>query len=156
MYILVLTLMALYFLPSSSFTSCSGLPLSQFIEIVRMDILDYDIYGRASVFRWIVRRIANSRLFDKYMNSGETDIQCYDEEEVISENRVFDMYDSFSCKPRFYDGHLYEDFDYSVSDPMQDNIAGYIRWLREHDEELPANFYISESYKSKKGDKKYA
>ena len=114
--------------------------LSQFIEIVKLDIL-YDDFGKPCRLKWLVRRIDNSGLFDKYMASGKSDKSCYTEDEVIADYNVFSCYDSQSCKPKFYDGHLLDDFDYREAEPTDETLEGYIRYLREFDDELPENYY---------------
>lgn len=114
--------------------------LSHFIEIIKLDILDYDRYGKPCVFRWKVRHIENSSLFDRYMSSGKQDKSCYDEETVISENPVFDMYDSRSCKPKFYDGHMTDDFDYDPATIVEESFDGYLKYMQEYDDELPDGY----------------
>ena len=114
--------------------------LAQFIEIVNLR-LSYDNYGRVNALKWKIRKIENSQLFDKYMASGKKDTTCYTEESVIADYNVFSLYDSQSCKPKFYAGHFEEDFDYNPSKPTEESLEGYIRFLEEVDDELPNNFY---------------
>lgn len=114
--------------------------LAAFIEIVKLDI-DYDIFGRPAALTWLIRRIPNSSLFDRYMQSGKSDRSCYTEELVTAEYNVFACYDSQSCKPKFYDGHFDDDIDYDQALPPDQTIDGYIRYLYENDDELPENFY---------------
>ena len=114
--------------------------LAQFIEIVNLR-LSYDDYGRVNALKWKIRKIENSQLFDKYMASGKKDTTCYTEEVVIANYNVFSLYDSQSCKPKFYAGHFEEDFDYNPSKPTEESLEGYIRFLEEVDDELPNNFY---------------
>ena len=45
------------------------------------------------------------------MAYGKKDKSCYSEEIVIADYNVFALYDSQSCKPKFYAGHFDEDFD---------------------------------------------
>jgi len=115
--------------------------LSQFVEIVKLDVR-HDGYGKVNRLRWFIRRIDNSGLFDKYMASGKTDKSCYTEDTVTADYNVFDCYDSQSCKPKFYEGHLQDDFDYEQSAPTDETFESYVRYLQEHDDELPENFYI--------------
>ena len=115
--------------------------LSQFIEIVALD-KRYDDFGRVCRLKWHIRRIDNSGLFDKYMASGKQDASCYTADIVIADYNVFDCYDSQSCKPKFYDGHLQDDFDYEQARPTDETLDGYVRYLQEFDDELPDNFYI--------------
>jgi len=114
--------------------------LAQFIEIMNLKIY-YDDYGRVCKLKWKIRKIENSSLFDKYMASGKKDKTCYTEETVIADYNVFKMYDSQCCKPKFYDGHLDEDFDIQESKPVEESLEGYIKYLEENDDELPKNFY---------------
>ena len=115
--------------------------LSQFIEIVALDV-SYDKFGKPCRLQWQIRRIDNSGLFDKYMSSGKKDASCFTEETVTANYNVFDCYDSQSCKPKFYDGHFDTDFDYSQAEPTDETLNGYIRFLREFDDELPDNYYL--------------
>ncbi len=115
--------------------------LSQFIEIVKLDKA-YDDFGKVKRLKWHIRRIDNSGLFDKYMASGKQDTSCYTVDTVTVDYNVFDCYDSQSCKPKFYEGHLQDDFDYEQAQPHDETIDGYIEYLRECDDELPDNFYI--------------
>ena len=114
--------------------------LAQFIEIIKLDIY-YDDYGRVCKLKWRIRKIENSQLFDKYMSSGKKDKTCYTEEIVVADYNVFALYDSQCCKPKFYDGHLEDDFDIQESEPVEESIEGYIKYLEEVDDELPKDFY---------------
>ena len=113
--------------------------LSQFIEVVKLDV-QYDDYGLTCMLRWLVRYIDNSSLFDKYLNSGKQDYTCYTEDVIIADYNVFACYDSQSCKPKFYEGHFDEDFDYDVASPIPPTLDGYIEFLRQYDDELPDYF----------------
>ena len=75
------------------------------------------------------------------MASGKKDKSCYTEDIVTAEYNVFACYNSQSCKPKFYDGHFEHDFDYSPAEPTEETLDGYIRYLQENDDELPARFY---------------
>lgn len=115
--------------------------LSKFTEIVDLD-MQYDRFGEPCRLQWLVRHIDNSGLFDKYMLSGKQDKSCYIEEVVTADYNVFACYDSRACKPKFYAGHFDKDFDYSVAEPTEETLEGYIRYLQENDDELPENFYV--------------
>lgn len=114
--------------------------LAQFIEIVKLDIF-YDNLGRVCKLKWLIRKIENSQLFDKYMSSGKRDKSCYIEETIFADYNVFALYDSQCCKPKFYDGHLKDDFDIQESKIVEESLDGYIKYLEENDDELPKNFY---------------
>lgn len=114
--------------------------LAQFIEIVKLQVY-HDEYGKVKKLKWLIRKIENSSLFDRYMASGKKDKECYTEEEVTAEYNVFECYDSQSCKPKFYASHFDEDFDYQESTPTEDSLNGYIKYLEENDDELPDNYY---------------
>lgn len=114
--------------------------LSCFIEVVSLTKY-YDEYGKVCKLKWNIRRIENSFLFDRYMASGKKDTSCYTEDEIVANYNVFTCYNSQSCKPKFYDGHMEEDFDLNYSKPTEETFDGYIKYLQENDDELPDKFY---------------
>lgn len=114
--------------------------LSQFIEIVKLTI-QKDDKGKVVGLTWKIRKIENSSLFDRYMQSGKKDKECYIEEEVTADYNVFECYSSQSCKPKFYDGHMHEDIDYQHAVPTEETMEGYIKYLIENDDELPEDYY---------------
>ena len=122
--------------------------LSSFIEIVKLTI-HYDKYKRIKGMTWLIRRIENSSLFDRYMSSGKKDKECYVEEEITANYNVFDCYNSQSCKPKFYAGHLEDDFDYKQCEPIEETLDGYVKYLEENDDEFPKNFYQKRSNSNK-------
>ena len=115
--------------------------LSSFIEIVKLTIHRDKHTRKIKGLSWIIRKIENSSLFEKYMASGKRDKDCYTQEVVKANYNVFECYDSQSCKPKFYEGHLDKDFDYKESESTEDSLEGYIRYLQEVDDELPKNYY---------------
>ena len=116
--------------------------LSNFVEIVKLTIVK-DNFGKILGMKWLVRKIENSSLFDRYMASGKKDKECYTEEEIEANFNVFECYDSQSCKPKFYEGHLDEDFDYNQSEKPDGTYEDYVKYLLENDDELPDMFYQS-------------
>ena len=114
--------------------------LAQFIEIMKLDV-GYDKKGNIKQLKWTIRRIENSFLFDKYLLSGKKDKTCFKQEIVVADYNVFKMYDSQSCKPKFYQGHFDEDFDVKESEVVEDSLEGYIKFLEESDDELPKGYY---------------
>ncbi len=114
--------------------------LAQFTEIFKCE-LRYDRFGKACGFKMLLRHIENSGLFDKYMSSGKTDKSCYTESVYEDYFDVSACYDHQSCKPKFYDCHMDEDFDYSPAIPYGGTLDGYIKYLEETDDELPQGFY---------------
>ena len=114
--------------------------LAQFIEIVRLTI-KHDKYGKVRKMTWLIRKIDNSSLFERYMSSGKQDKSCYTEERVTADYNVFESYDSQSCKPKFYDGHFADDIDYNEAEDTEQTLEGYMKYLRENDDELPENYY---------------
>lgn len=114
--------------------------LAQFIEIVKLKVCQ-NKFGKVEKLKWTIRKIENSSLFDRYMASGKKDKDCYTEEEVTANYNVFECYNSQSCKPKFYAGHLDEDFDIQESKPTEESLDGYIKYLQENDDELPENYY---------------
>ena len=118
--------------------------LASFIEIIKLSVCR-NKYGKIVGLKWLIRKIENSSQFDRYMASGKKDKDCYTEETVAADFNVFECYDSQSCKPKFYDGHFEEDFDYKESELPDETIDGYIKYLQENDDELPKNFYLTPS-----------
>lgn len=114
--------------------------LAKFVEIVNLKI-KHDKNGQVKSLKWTIRNIENSSLFDRYMQSGKKDKSCYTQETVVANYNVFELYDSQSCKPKFYDGHFDCDFDYSIAKPTKATKQGYIEYLLETDDELPTKFY---------------
>ena len=114
--------------------------LSRFLEVISLNILK-DKNGKIRALIWTVREIENSSLFDKYMSSGKKDSSCYREYKIIADYNVFNMYDSQSCKPKFYDGHFNDDFDYLQCENTDNTLNGYIAYLEKYDDELPDGFY---------------
>ena len=103
------------------------------------------VVGKIIGFKWFIRKIENSALFDRYMASGKKDKDCYTEETVVANYNVFECYDSQNCKPKFYDGHFEDDFDYIEAEAPEESIDGYIKYLQENDDELPKNFYLTQT-----------
>ena len=122
--------------------------LARFIEIVKLEVLYED--RKVKKLKWTIRKIDNSSLFDKYMSSGKKDESCYEEEVVVADYNVFSLYNSQSCKPKFYEGHLDEDFDLEYSTETDESLEGYVKFLQEYDDELPDNFYQSRTLKKEK------
>lgn len=114
--------------------------LAQFIEVVNLDIKN-DEFGKPCCLRWTLRLFDNMSLFDRYMSSGKKDTTCYVEFEEVANYNVFDCYNSQNCKPKFYEGHFNQDFDYTVAEPPKETLEGYIQYLEKNDDELPKGFY---------------
>ena len=108
--------------------------------VVKLTLIKDD-NGKITGMTWLLRKIDNSSLFDKYMSSGKKDESCYVEETITANYNVFNLYDSKSCKPKFYDGHFDEDFDIDLGKPIEESREGYIKFLEEFDDELPSEFY---------------
>ena len=115
--------------------------LASFIEIVGMDV-ENDQFGEPVKVTWKIRKIPHSRLFDIYMASGQKDTSCYTEEYVTADYNVFACYNEKTCKPKFYEGHMDEDFDLDYFEPSQETAEAYVKWLKERDDEMPENYRI--------------
>ena len=115
--------------------------LASFIEVKEMKIKKHDMYGNPSNIVWKIRHFANSRLFDRYMSSGEKDTDTYEEETITAEYNVFACYNSQSCKPKFYDGYFDSDFDYMPSIEYEETAESYKAYLKNNDDELPQGYY---------------
>jgi len=115
--------------------------LSTFIEIIsKSNKIDKET-NKITQISWRVRRFNSSAELDEYFNSGKKDKETYTEETIIADYNVHDCYNSQMCKPKFYDGHIHDDFDTKEHEPIIENIEGYIKYLKEADDELPDNFY---------------
>ncbi len=123
--------------------------LAQFIEIVKLKVFN-DNFNRPCKLKWTIRKIENSSLFDRYMLSGKKDKSCYSQETVVADYNVFSLYDSQSQKPKFYAGHFEEDFDINESEPTENSLQGYIKFLEDNDDELPSGYYQSKTVKRRK------
>lgn len=122
--------------------------LAEFIEIISLKI-SYKA-GKISRLKWVIRKIPNSSLFDRYMASGKKDKSCYKQEVVVANYNVFQLYSSQSCKPKFYDGHFEQDFDLQEGQPLVETLQGYIEYLLNNDDELPSGFYQAKTLKKEK------
>ncbi len=115
--------------------------LSQYIEIMKLTT-EKDPFGMPCRLIWNIRRFDNCWLYDEYLKSGKRDKSCYTSDVEIADCNVFACYDYQSCKPKFYDGHFNQDFDYLQSEITDDTLEDYVRILKKFDDELPDKFYI--------------
>ncbi|MCL2229163.1 MAG: zonular occludens toxin domain-containing protein [Firmicutes bacterium] len=115
--------------------------LAQFIEIVKKENR-HDPNGRVIGIKWIVRRITGSAELEQYFASGKRDTSTYTQEIITCDYNVHACYNSQMCKPKFYEGHMDEDFDTKTAELLQENFDGYIEYLRKLDDELPKDFYM--------------
>ena len=126
--------------------------LANFIEIINLKIIR-DKNNKIVRLKWRIREIANSFLFDKYLASGKRDSSCYVEKVITCNSNTLDCYNSQSCKPKFYAGHLQEDIDYLSAEPVGETCEDYISYLEEFDDELPENYFQSRRLSVKGGNK---
>lgn len=115
--------------------------LSVFLEVMELET-KFNDFGIPNKFNWDLRFIKDSMAWDCYMQSGKKDKDCYKSIELQATENLYNCYDHQHCKPKFYDGHLNQDFDYIEAEPTIENYEGYIKYLLENDDELPKNFYI--------------
>lgn len=137
--------------------------LASFVEVVNLKVKN-DIYGDPCRLVWQVRSIPYARMYDKYVSSGGQDKTCFKEHEIVADYDVFSVYDSQSCKPKFYDGYLKyvesdvqfdtSKIDYSSFALDDESAMSYIKYLETFKDDYPENFYvkklISEEEKNKK------
>ena len=121
--------------------------LSKIIEIVRLDI-ENDCFGQPGHLEWQVRHFDNIGLWDKYVANGKRGNLLFDEMKIEANYNVFKSYDSRSCKPYFYQGHLKQDFDYNLAEITEDSFDGYVNFLKKYDKEYQEKFYIKRSNKA--------
>lgn len=116
--------------------------LCSFIEIVGLEIF-HDKNGKVNKLQWLVKDIPNSSVYENYKNSGKS--LKMPERVITADYNVFDIYDSQSCKPKFYEGHFTEDFLLEFGKKPEENIEDYIKYLERMDDELPKGFYQKRS-----------
>jgi hypothetical protein len=114
--------------------------LASFIEIISKTNKT-DKEGKIKSISWRVRCFESCAELDEYFNSGKKDSTTYTEKIITAKYNTHDCYNSQMCKPKFYDGHIDEDFDTKEHEPLIENIDGYIKYLQEADDELPKDFY---------------
>ncbi len=121
--------------------------LAKVIEVVRLDI-EKDSFGQPAHLEWKIRYFDNNGLWDKYVADGKRGNLLFDEMKIEANYNVFTSYDSRSCKPYFYQGHLNQDFDYEISEVPEENFDGYVSFLKKYDKEYPDKFHIKRSSKA--------
>lgn len=114
--------------------------LAVFIEVMHLDVR-YNDFGKPERFDWDCRFIDCSSAWESYIASGKKDKGCYKSIDFTETLNLFECYDHQSCKPKFYCGHMDEDFDYTVSELTGNDAESYIKYLEKYDEEYPKGFY---------------
>ena len=110
--------------------------LSNFVEIRELNVKK-NRNGKFDCIVWKIRTIDNYGLLEKYLASGKKDRSCFKEGKVFSEINVFELYDSYNCEPKFYEGHMDEDFDIKYYESIGSTKDDYIKYLKDYDDELP-------------------
>lgn len=111
--------------------------LSKFIEVLSLKKI---VKNRKIVkMIWQLRLIDNSFLLDKYLASGK-ELKVPEIEVSISYN-VFNLYNSKCCQPKFFEGHLNQDFDLFVGKNFEFTKESFSNYLKNLDDELPEGFY---------------
>ena len=143
---------SLYFEAVDSMRMAIGIdPLIELIPIIR----SYSEEGWSNPRKILDRIIDNLKEDETAYISYETLLNrimdyLYEEKIITADYNVFACYNSQNCKPKFYDGHLTEDFDLDYSSGLVESIEGYIKYLQESDDELPEEFYQSRVIKKEK------
>ncbi len=125
--------------------------LADFLEVVDLRVKN-NIFDEPCRLVWHCRYIPYARMYDKYISSGGLDRSCYQEREIVAEYNVFNLYNSQSCKPKFYDGYLrylendgicFDDskIDYAYSSLPSESASAYIDYLKSFRDEYPDGFY---------------
>ena len=104
--------------------------LAQFVEVRALD-LKKDKYNHVSGLTWTVRTFDNCGLVDDYMRSGKKDRTCFKQFKITSDIDVRKSYDSWSLEPKFYMGHMEEDFDLRYQKKYGETKADYIQYLED-------------------------
>lgn len=114
--------------------------LAVLIEVMKLDT-HFNDFGKPNRFDWDCRFFDSSSAWESYMSSGKKDKGCYKSIDFTDTQNLHDCYDHQSFKPKFYDGHMDEDFDYLPSELTGDRAEDYIRILEKFDDEYPTGFY---------------
>jgi hypothetical protein len=116
--------------------------LSKFIEIVSLK----KIYKGSKISKmiWTIKFIDSSQLLDKYLNEGK--IMNLPTMEITADYDVFKLYNSQNCKPKFFEGHLDQDFDLFETKSPIISKESYQNYLQELDDELPKEFYRKDGF----------
>lgn len=107
--------------------------LSRFIEVRALDVRKDRHYWFKDM-AWTVREFDSHRLLDEYMKSGKRDRTCFRQYRIVSHVNVLDCYDSWSLEPKFYAGHIEDDFDLKYEKNYGDTKADYIQYLKDIEE----------------------
>ena len=91
--------------------------LSQFIEVLKMDVM-YNDCGKVNKVIWHTRNFSSNFALDVYLQSGKKDTTTYENSTYIADYDVFNCYDTHNCKSKFYDGREEENFDVAEDDAM--------------------------------------
>ena len=103
--------------------------ISNFIEIRSLDV----VFDKKQWFKhmtWTIREFDNSGAVDEYMRSGKQDRSLYTQTKVTSQMNILKSYDSWSLEPKFYAGHLDDDFDIERCKsfgPTKDDYRQYLQ-----------------------------
>lgn len=85
--------------------------LAYFLEIRSLEVKTNrfgDVRGQV----WNVRKIPNAQQLDVYLQSGRRDEECFESDVIETNYNVFNIYNSYSCKARFYKGREKESFEF--------------------------------------------
>lgn len=104
--------------------------LSKFIEIQSLDVR-YDDHLWFKDMAWVIRSFDCFGAFDAYMNSGKRDKGTYIETEVVSKHNILNSYNSWSLEPKFYAGHLGQDFDLKYCQSFGPTLNDYKQYLED-------------------------
>ncbi len=118
--------------------------LSKIIEVVNLK-MENDRFGVPGHFEWKVRYFDNEGLWNKYVADGKRGNLLFDEVKIEANYNVFRSYDSRSCKPYFYKGHMDKDLDYDVAKITEESFDGYVKYLERYDKEYQKKYYIKRS-----------
>lgn len=83
---------------------------ARFIEVRNLNI-EKNKYGEIKGLKWHVRHIESSEALDVYLQSGRQNSAIYTEDIIEADYNVFEIYDSFNYKERFYKNREKEAFD---------------------------------------------
>ena len=104
--------------------------LANFVEIRALDV-NFDKHHWFKEMTWTIREFDNVGCVDEYMRSAKKDRSLYVQRKITSKFNVLKSYNSWSLEPKFYAGHLDDDFDIEYCKSFGPSKDDYIQYLKD-------------------------
>ena len=110
-----------------------------------------DKYGRVKKMIWTTREFTSSDVAEQYcMQKDKKEISKLGEKNTYKTNLpIFDYYDSFGCKPAFYNNRYYEKFEYLKEQKYDLKLEDFIEYNGTHSFSAPKGFWKNIDYDKK-------